>query len=74
MKKTKQKVRDDLRAEYSRSDSADAPVRGKHAKKLRDSFNIIVLTPEVAAVFPNEKAVNDALKWLIDIAHASIRR
>jgi hypothetical protein len=40
-------------------------VRGKYAKRLKESSNIVVLRPEVAAVFPNEDAVNSALLSLI---------
>ena len=73
MKKAKKAAKDDLRAEYSQADFAEAPVRGKYAKRLRDSSNVVVLTPEVAAVFRNEKAVNKALKSLIDVARAATR-
>ena len=46
-------------------------VRGKYAARLRESTNIIVLDPEVAKVFPNNEAVNNALRGLIEIARAS---
>jgi len=42
-------------------------VRGKYAKRLKESSNIVVLKPEVAAVFPNEDAVNSALLSLIKL-------
>ncbi len=73
MKKAKPTDEDDLRGEYSRSDFAETPVRGKYAERLRESCNVVVLSPEVAAVFPNEKAVNEALKLLIEIARAATR-
>lgn len=73
MKKAKQDTQDDLREEYTRSDFAKPLVRGKYAKRLRESSNVVVLTPEVAAVFPNEKAVNEALKSLIEVARATTR-
>ena len=73
MKKAKQKTKNDLRAEYAPSDFTEPPVRGKYAKRLSDSSNVVVLTPEVAAAFPNEKAVNKALKSLIDVARSSTR-
>jgi len=63
--------KDELRAEYKLSDFAGPMVRGKYAGRLREASNIIVLTPEVATVFPNEEAVNKALQSLIDVAHAA---
>ncbi|HPO13759.1 MAG TPA: hypothetical protein PLI09_09965 [Candidatus Hydrogenedentes bacterium] len=73
MKKAKQPAKDDFRAQYARSDFDGPLVRGKYAKRLRESCNIVVLSPEVAAAFPNEKAVNKALKSLIDVARAATR-
>jgi hypothetical protein len=46
-------------------------VRGKYAERLRESSNVVVLKPEVAAVFSNEEAVNNALLSLIEIAKSS---
>ena len=40
-------------------------VRGKYAKRLRENSNIILLEPEIAKEFPNETAVNDALRGLL---------
>jgi hypothetical protein len=68
MKKTSQTDKDELRAEYNRSDFPGGLVRGKYAERLRKSSNIVVLKPEVAEVFPNEEAVNSALLSLIELA------
>ena len=68
MKKTKETDKDELRAEYKRSDFPEGLVRGKYAERLRKSSNIVVLKPEVAEVFPNEEAVNSALLSLIELA------
>jgi len=65
--------KDELRAEYKRSDFPGGLVRGKYAKRLKESSNVIVLRPEVAKAFPNEEAVNNALLSLIDIAHKTTR-
>ena len=73
MKKTERTRGDDLRPEYKRSDFTGPLVRGKYAKRLRESSNVVVLRPEVAAVFPNERAVNKALLSLMEIAQASTR-
>jgi hypothetical protein len=68
MKRSKGPDKDELRAEYKRSDFPGGLVRGKYAKHMKASSNIIVLRPEVARVFPNEEAVNNALLSLIDLA------
>jgi hypothetical protein len=68
MKKVKQTEKEELRSEYKRSDFSGGLVRGKYAKRLRESSNIVVIKPEVAKAFPNEEAVNNALMSLIEIA------
>ncbi|MCX5813683.1 MAG: hypothetical protein NT178_14225 [Proteobacteria bacterium] len=68
MKKDKESDKDELRAEYKSSDFPGCLVRGKYAKRIKESSNIVVLKPEVAQVFPNEEAVNNALLSLIEIA------
>lgn len=68
MKKAKGIEKDELRAEYKRSDFPKGLVRGKYAKRMGVSSNIIVLKPEVSEVFPNEEAVNTALMSLIKLA------
>ncbi len=73
MKKPKQAKREELRAEYKSSDFPRGFVREKYASRLRKSSNIVVLRPEVAEVFPNDKAVNKALLSLIDVAKKTTR-
>ena len=73
MKKDKEPDKDELRAEYKRSDFPAGLVRGKYAERMRESSNIVVLRPEVAQVFPNEDAVNNALLSLIELAQKSTR-
>jgi hypothetical protein len=74
MKKASQTKKDELRAEYKRSDFSGPLVRGKYVKWIRESTNIVVLKPEVAKAFPNEEAVNTALLSLIKIAQTTSRR
>jgi hypothetical protein len=73
MKKDKESDKNELRAEYKRSDFPDGLVRGKYSKRIKESSNIVVLKPEVAEAFPNEEAVNNALLSLIDIAQKIAR-
>jgi len=73
MKKAKKTERNELRPEYKRSDFIGPFVRGKYAKRLRESSNIVVLKPEVAEVFPNEESVNSALLSLMKLAKTTTR-
>lgn len=73
MKKGKRANKDELRPEYKLSDFPAPMVRGKYAKRMKESSNIVVLKPEVAAVFKNEDAVNNALLSLIKLAKTTTR-
>jgi len=72
MKKSKRKTSDELRAEYKRSDFGNL-IRGKYAAKATAQTNVVVLEPEVARVFPNDDAVNEALRGLLDVAATTAR-
>lgn len=74
MKKDKGMSEDELRTEYKRSDFPEGFARGKYYERMRKLSNIVVLRPEVAEVFPNEDAVNEALLSLIEVAKKSTRR
>jgi hypothetical protein len=74
MKKAKATNKGELRPEYKRSDFPQGLVRGKYAERLRKSSNIVVLDPEVARAFPNQEAVNSALRSLIKIAEKTACR
>jgi hypothetical protein len=70
MKKTN--VNGDLRREYDFG-AMKGGVRGKYLRRLRERSNIVVLEPEVAEAFPNEAAVNQALRGVLNTARA-VRR
>jgi len=71
-KKAKGKSADELRPEYKRSDFGTL-TRGKYAARVARQSNVIVLEPEVAKAFPNDKAVNDALRGLLEVAATTAR-
>jgi hypothetical protein len=71
MKKAKAQS-DELRPEYKLSDFKKLE-RGKYYKRVRESSNVVVLDPEVAAVFPNSDAVNRALHSLMDVGSRESR-
>ena len=50
-----------IRPEYDFSGG----VRGKYAERYRAGTNVVLLDPEVAEAFPSAKAVNDALRSLL---------
>ncbi|WDT77487.1 MAG: hypothetical protein MPW16_09780 [Candidatus Manganitrophus sp.] len=71
-KKSMKKVkRDELRPEYKRSDLGRG-VRGKYYKSYQSGTNLVLLSPDVAEVFPDADAVNEALRTLIKAAHHSV--
>ena len=72
MKKAKSEANDWLQAEYKRSDLGPI-VRGKYAQRMASESNVVVLDPIVSKAFPNEQAVNTALRGLLELAKASTR-
>jgi len=70
-KKTETKLDDDLRAEYDFS-KLKGGVRGKYAKQYHAGTNLVLLEPDIAKVFHNDEAVNEALRQLIKIAKARV--
>lgn len=69
MKKVKES--DELRTEYKREDLGRG-VRGKYLESYQMGTNLVLLSPDVAKVFPTEEAVNDALRSLIQLAQKSV--
>lgn len=72
MKKGKLDRMDELRPEYKRSDFGEI-VRGKYANRIKEETNVVVLAPDIAKAFPNDEAVNNALRYLLEVAEASTR-
>ena len=59
--------KDELRPEYDMKSLLKDGVRGKYATRYNAGTNLVLLEPDVAKAFPNEKAVNDALKLVIQL-------
>jgi hypothetical protein len=68
MKRVKES--DELRPEYRREDLGQG-VRGKYFEAYQKGTNLVLLSPDVAKVFPTEEAVNEALRSLINVAQKS---
>jgi hypothetical protein len=62
---------DELRPEYDETVLKDG-VRGKYTGRYRQGTNLVLLAPDVAAAFPTEQAVNDALRLLMKVAQKSV--
>lgn len=58
---------DDLKPEYDFSGG----VRGRYISRLAKGANIAVLDSDVASVFPDSAAVNEALRALAQIIQSS---
>ncbi len=65
--KKKTELKDELRPEYDMKSLLKGGVRGKYAARYRAGTNLVLLEPEVAKAFPNEKAVNEALKLVMKL-------
>lgn len=66
-------LEDDLRDEYDETLLRNG-VRGKYVQRLAVGSNIVRLAPDVAAAFPNEEAVNEALRLLLHVAKTAVRQ
>jgi hypothetical protein len=58
--------RDEMRPEYD----IRGGVRGKYYEQYQKGTNVVVLDPDVAAVFRDSQSVNQALRLLIDVARS----
>ena len=65
-KRPRRRDRDTMRPEYDFSQG----VRNKYAARLKPGSQIVVLDPDVAAAFGDAKAVNRALRTLLDLVPA----
>ncbi len=70
---SKRKQPDELRPEYDLS-KLKGGVRGKYLSRYRAGTNLVLLSPDVAAYFPDDQSVNTALRTLIRVAKGRVRR
>jgi hypothetical protein len=56
-----------MRPEYDFA-AMKAGIKGKYVKRYREGTNIVLLEPDIAEAFPNDKAVNQALRDLLNTA------
>ena len=61
-----------MRKQYKRADLGKG-VRGKHVNAYSKGTNLVLISPDLAAVFPTTEAVNEALRGLVDVAERAAR-
>jgi hypothetical protein len=67
VKTRKNKMNDGLRPEYDLGQLLKGGVRGKYAKRYHAGTNLVLLDPDVRKAFRSERAVNDALRLMIEL-------
>ena len=65
--KKQTELNDESRPEYDLKSLLKDGIRGKYAARYNAGTNLVLLEPDVAKAFPNEKAVNEALKLVIKL-------
>jgi hypothetical protein len=71
MKKESAKISsNELKDEYDLS-RLKGGVRGKYYRRATGGTNLVLIEPELAAVFPDSESVNRALRLLADTARAA---
>jgi hypothetical protein len=73
MRKSKVKDNDDLRPEYDLRQLLKEGTRGKYAKRYHAGTNVVLLDPDVRKEFSTAKAVNDALRLVIELRKVGTR-
>lgn len=63
---------DELREEYDETLLKNG-VRGKYVARLAHGSNVVRLAPDVAAAFPTEEVVNEALRLLLQTARRAVQ-
>ena len=61
---------DDMRKEYDLS-KLPGGVRGKYYRRATAATNLVLIEPDLSAVFPDSEAVNRALRVLAEAAQAA---
>lgn len=62
--------REEIRKKYKREDLGEG-IRGKYFEEYKKGTNLVLLSPDVAAAFPDDNSVNEALRSLLKIARQS---
>jgi hypothetical protein len=72
MKKTTARKSNGLRREYDLT-KLTGGVRGKYYRRYSEGTNLVLLDADIADAFPDAKAVNEALRVLVNVASTRVR-
>jgi hypothetical protein len=67
-------LEDELLPEYDLNALLKGGIRGKYAERYQKGTNLVLLDPDIAKAFPDEKSVNDALRLVMQLARLPIER
>ncbi|MFN8489589.1 MAG: hypothetical protein U0350_18540 [Caldilineaceae bacterium] len=67
-KKQVSELEEDVRPEYNLTPLLKNAVRGKYAERDKQGTDLVLLDPAVAAAFPPQEAVNEALRLVMQLA------
>jgi hypothetical protein len=67
------KMNDELCPEYDLARLLKNGLRGKYAKRYHAGTNLMRLDPDILKAFRGEKAVNDALRLVIELRKLGVR-
>ncbi len=70
MKKAMNNTDPDMLLEYDFSKGT----RDKYSERMKQGSNVVVLAPDVAALFPDSDSVNAALRALMDAAQRTVKQ
>lgn len=70
--KSKRDKDDSLRSEYDLNNLLKDGVQGKYAQLYKKGTNLVLLEPDVAKAFKNEKVINEALRLVIQLKNLSM--
>ena len=73
-KETCPEMDDELRSEYDLERLLKDGVRGKYAERYEEDTNLALLDPEVASAFPDEEAINEALRLVLQLTKIPISK
>ena len=65
--KPEDEMDDELRPEYDLKPLLQSGVRGKYVERYQSGTNLVLLDPDVAMAFPDEQAVNEALRLVLQL-------
>jgi hypothetical protein len=68
-RRAKVESKSEMRAEYDFSQG----IRGKYLDRYKKGSVLVTLEPDVAEVFPDSTAVNQALRLLANLAKSQVR-